>query len=92
MCGRKGSNTQKILNPLPFKPATLLLSDLYCPVDIKAVKVSSKIGKMSKKLVPEVVLDLFTWLHNYVIRPLFFELCSKCRDLVDYCPLVAFDS
>ena len=36
----------------------LLLFDLYHPVEIKGVKVSSKIGKMLKKPVPEVVLDL----------------------------------
>ena len=39
-------------------PSTLLLFDLYCPVEIRVVKVSSKTGKMLKKPFPEVVLDL----------------------------------
>ena len=32
--------------------------DLYCPVEIEAVKVSFKIGTMFKKPVPEVVLPV----------------------------------
>ena len=37
----------------------LTLFDLYCPIKIEALKVSSKIGKMLKKPVSEVVLDLY---------------------------------
>ena len=58
MGGQRRSNTQKTHNALYFQLSTSLSFDLYCPVDIEAVKVSSKIGKMLKKPVPEVVLDL----------------------------------
>jgi hypothetical protein len=44
--------------------STLLLFDLYCPVEIEEVKVSSKIGEMFKKPVPEVVLDLYDASNN----------------------------
>ncbi len=37
----------------------LTLFDLYCPIKIEALKVSSKIGKMLKKPVSEVVLDMY---------------------------------
>ena len=46
----------------------MLLFDLYCPVEIEAVKVSSKIGKMLKKPVPEVVLDLYFNSHVYLVE------------------------
>ena len=59
MGGQRRSNTQKTHNALYFQLSTSLSFDLYCPVDIEAVKVSSKIGKMLKKPVPEVVLDLY---------------------------------
>ena len=59
MGNQRRSNTEKTCNALYLKPSTLLLFDLYYPLEIKAVKVSSNIGKMFKKPLPEVLLDLY---------------------------------
>ena len=55
---KEGQTLKRRVMLSTFSLSTLLSLDLYCPVEIEAVKVSSKIGKMLKKPVPEVVLDL----------------------------------
>lgn len=79
----KNSQTFKRLETLS---TCLSVFDLYCPMEIEALKVSSKIGKMLKKPVSEVVLDLYleeelgkSDCAKFYLNSLCKEVCARIK-------------